>query len=211
MSSSLPLRFRRRLLSCAVIATCVATALASAVSSTSTYGQASINSKRPEPSRRSIDPRRTQDWKFIWKTDESRPIERIIINLTEQKVYAYQNGVIVMDTPCSTGSPSRPTPTGTWRVINKDADHHSGSYGYVVNANGQMINGDATPGSYVPPGGAYVRSPMPYFMRFVGGIGMHTGFLPGYAASHGCVRLPNEAARRLFAVTPVGTPVTVTR
>jgi lipoprotein-anchoring transpeptidase ErfK/SrfK len=205
MSSSLRTRFF------AAVAACVAAGLLAAGPVSSTYGQASINSKRPEPPKRTTDVRRTQDWKFVWTTDESRPIERILVSITEQKVYAYQNGKVVLDTPCSTGSPTRPTPTGSWRISFKDADHHSGSYGAVVNSSGQVVNGDATPGSSVPAGCTYVSASMPYFMRFVGGIGLHTGFLPGYAASHGCIRLPNEAAKRLFAVTPVGTPVEVTR
>jgi lipoprotein-anchoring transpeptidase ErfK/SrfK len=51
---------------------------------------------------------------------------------------------------------------------------------------------------------------MPYFMRVTGGIGMHEGFLPGYAASHGCIRMPGFMAERFFENVSVGTPVTVT-
>ncbi len=59
------------------------------------------------------------------------------------------------------------------------------------------------------PGEVFERSPMPYFMRFNGGIGMHTGFLPGYAASHGCVRMPDKMAKVFFENTPIATPVKV--
>ncbi|MDQ6654475.1 MAG: L,D-transpeptidase, partial [Verrucomicrobiota bacterium] len=55
----------------------------------------------------------------------------------------------------------------------------------------------------------FVPAPMRYFMRFNGAEGMHAGYLPGYAASHGCVRLPEENAIALFNAVEVGTPVTV--
>jgi hypothetical protein len=50
---------------------------------------------------------------------------------------------------------------------------------------------------------------MRYFMRIVGGIGMHEGYLPGYPASHGCIRLPTKMAAIFFEHTPQGTPVEV--
>ncbi|PTY05355.1 hypothetical protein DB346_01960 [Verrucomicrobia bacterium LW23] len=188
-----------------------------------THAQSSINSKRTSngapgggngnvtATARSRDPVRTQNWPFSWSADESRRVDRIVISLSAQRVYAYQGGRIVLDTPCSTGRPGHSTPVGTWRIFFKNANHFSGSYGAVVNARGQVVNADATPRSYVPRGCAYLRAPMPYFMKFVGGIGLHTGMLPGYPASHGCIRLPNEAARRLFALAPIGTPVSVVR
>jgi lipoprotein-anchoring transpeptidase ErfK/SrfK len=52
---------------------------------------------------------------------------------------------------------------------------------------------------------------MPYFMRITGGIGMHEGFLPGYAASHGCIRMPGFMAQKFFEYVNMGTPVSVTR
>jgi hypothetical protein len=61
----------------------------------------------------------------------------------------------------------------------------------------------------VPPGCRFVQAPMPYFMRFNGAEGMHAGYLPGYPASHGCVRLPKEKAIAFFEAVEVGTPVTV--
>ena len=51
---------------------------------------------------------------------------------------------------------------------------------------------------------------MPYFMRIVGGIGMHAGYLPGYPASHGCIRMPEFMAENFFNSVSVGTPVTIT-
>ena len=60
-----------------------------------------------------------------------------------------------------------------------------------------------------PPGTRFEGSKMHYFMRFVGGTGMHEGFLPGYPASHGCVRMPGHMAATFFKNVDIGTPVTV--
>ena len=61
----------------------------------------------------------------------------------------------------------------------------------------------------VPRGGRFVPAPMRYFVRFNNAAGMHAGYLPGYPASHGCVRLPEEKAIAIFNAVDVGTPVTV--
>ena len=61
-------------------------------------------------------------------------------------------------------------------------------------ATGQMINDNVDIRvDKVPPGAIYYAAPMPNFMRITGGIGMHEGYLPGFAASHGCIRLPSHA------------------
>jgi lipoprotein-anchoring transpeptidase ErfK/SrfK len=60
-----------------------------------------------------------------------------------------------------------------------------------------------------PPGAAFDGARMPFFMRIVGGTGMHEGFLPGYPASHGCIRMPGYMAETFFENVTVGTPVTI--
>lgn len=60
-----------------------------------------------------------------------------------------------------------------------------------------------------PRGTVFQGAPMPYFLRVHGGIGMHAGYLPGYPASHGCIRLPKEMALKFFEDAPVGTPVEI--
>jgi lipoprotein-anchoring transpeptidase ErfK/SrfK len=60
-----------------------------------------------------------------------------------------------------------------------------------------------------PPATTFRGAPMPYFLRIQGGIGMHAGYLPGYPASHGCIRLPERMAVRFFQNAPVGTPVEI--
>ena len=62
-----------------------------------------------------------------------------------------------------------------------------------------------------PAGTIFIGAPMPYFLRIVGGIGMHAGYLPGYPASHGCIRMPESKAKRFYEAARLGTPVTVKR
>jgi len=68
---------------------------------------------------------------------------------------------------------------------------------------------DADADMKVPAGGKFIPAPMHYFMRFHGADGMHAGYLPGYPASHGCVRMPEEMAVAFFNAVEVGTPVRV--
>jgi len=82
-------------------------------------------------------------------------------------------------------------------------------YGKIVDARGNTIVADADADMPVPPGGKFIPAPMNYFMRFNGADGMHAGYLPGYPASHGCVRMPERLAIAFFNSVSVGTPVTV--
>ena len=110
------------------------------------------------------------------------------------------------------GQPGRsghPTPTGQYKVTEKDIDHRSTLYGKVVDSKGRVVKSDADYTSSVPKGGRFVRAPMRYFLRFNGAIGMHAGILPGYPASHGCVRLPSSKAALFYNVAEIGTPVRV--
>jgi lipoprotein-anchoring transpeptidase ErfK/SrfK len=134
---------------------------------------------------------------------------RVIINLSEQKACLVQQGRITLVSPIASGKPGWSTPTGNFRVFNKDIDHRSRSFGLVVDAYGRVVNPNATSGSYVPRGCHYEPAPMPYFMEFSPAVGMHAGYLPGYPASHGCVRMPRDLAVLFFERVPTGTPVTV--
>src|ERR1700730_2379022 len=91
----------------------------------------------------------------------------------------------------------------------KDFDHRSRSFGSVFDAHGRVVNSNATPGSHIPPGGRYRPAPMPYFIYITSAVGMHAGYLPGYPASHGCVRMPRDLAAGFFERVHIGTPVMV--
>jgi lipoprotein-anchoring transpeptidase ErfK/SrfK len=134
----------------------------------------------------------------------------VVINLTEQAAYLVQDGRVVLISPIASGKEGRGTPTGTFRVISKDLNHESGSFGLVVDSYGRTVDANATPATHIPPGCHYEPAPMPYFMEFSKYVGMHAGYLPGYAASHGCVRMPKDLAAEFFARVQVGTPVRVT-
>jgi len=134
---------------------------------------------------------------------------RVIINLSDQKACLVQQGRITLVAPIASGKPGWLTPTGNFRIFNKDIDHRWRSFGLVVDAYGRVVNANAIPGSYIPRGCHYEPAPMPYFMEFSPAVGMHAGYLPGYPASHGCVRMPRDLAVLFFERVPIGTPVTV--
>jgi hypothetical protein len=133
----------------------------------------------------------------------------VVINLTEQTAYLLENGRVIFVSPIASGKDGWGTPTGNFRVISKDLNHRSGSFGLVTDSYGRIVNSNATPASYVPPGCHYMPAPMPYFMEFRKYVGMHAGYLPGYPASHGCVRMPRDLAADFFARVQIGTPVKV--
>lgn len=137
------------------------------------------------------------------------PGTRVIINLSEQRAYLLENSKISLISPIASGKAGWSTPTGNFSVISKDIDHRSQSFGSVLDTSGNIVNGSATPGSYVAPGFHYRPAPMPFYMQFGQALGMHAGYLPGYPASHGCVRMPRDLAERFFERVTIRTPVTV--
>ena len=108
----------------------------------------------------------------------------MIVSLKTQRAYVYRNGVPIGVTTVSSGKPGYATPTGVFTILQKHVDHHSNIY-----------NG----------------APMPYMQRLTwDGIALHAGALPGYPASHGCVRLPLAFAKLLYGVTQLGLTVVIT-
>jgi hypothetical protein len=121
---------------------------------------------------------------FLWMADavSSGPIV-MVVSLTEQRAYVYRNGVLIGATTVSTGRPGHLTPTGVFTVLQKQKEHRSTIYD---------------------------GAPMPYMQRLTwGGIALHAGGLPGYPESHGCVHLPSEFAKELFAISPAGMTVVI--
>jgi lipoprotein-anchoring transpeptidase ErfK/SrfK len=131
------------------------------------------------------------------------------IDLSEQAAYLVRNGRIVLASPISSGRYGHLTQRGAFKILEKERIHYSSMYGKIVDARGNTIVADADSDMRVPPGGRFIRAPMHYFMRFNGADGMHAGYLPGYPASHGCVRMPEQYAIAFFNAVSVGTPVTV--
>jgi hypothetical protein len=108
----------------------------------------------------------------------------VIISLPNQRAIAYRNGIPIGVTTVSTGKPGHETPTGIFTILQKHVEHKSNLYD---------------------------NAPMPYMQRLTwGGVALHAGNLPGYPASHGCVRLPKGFARLLYGVTRIGLTVVIT-
>jgi len=137
------------------------------------------------------------------------PGTSVEIDLEEQTAYLLQDGRPVLATPISSGRYGHLTKTGSFKILEKERSHYSSMYGKIVDARGNTIVADADADMRVPPGGKFIPAPMHYFMRFTGADGMHAGYLPGYPASHGCVRMPQQYAIEFFNSVSVGTPVTV--
>jgi lipoprotein-anchoring transpeptidase ErfK/SrfK len=109
----------------------------------------------------------------------------IIVSIGGQHVSLYANGAFVARGPVSTGMHGHPTPVGVFTVIQKDRYHRSNIYSLA---------------------------PMPYMQRITwSGVALHQGVLPGYPASHGCIRMSTDFAVRLWGITKLGTRVIVSR
>lgn len=108
----------------------------------------------------------------------------LIVSLASQRATLYRNGIPIGITTVSTGKAGHRTPTGVFTILQREVEHYSSIYD---------------------------NAPMPYMQRLTwGGVALHGGTLPGYPASHGCIRLPHEFARLLYGVTRLGMTVIVT-
>lgn len=122
---------------------------------------------------------------FFWAGEVSPegPVS-IIISLPLQRAQVYRNGIMIGVSSVSTGKPGHETPTGLFTILQKDRVHFSNLYN------------DAS---------------MPFMQRLTwDGIALHAGRLPGHPDSHGCIRLPDAFAEKLFAITKLGIAVVVT-
>ena len=137
------------------------------------------------------------------------PGTSVEIDLEEQTAYLLQNSRPILATPISSGRYGHLTERGAFKILEKERSHYSSMYGKIVDSRGNTIVADADADMRVPPEGKFIPAPMHYFMRFTGADGMHAGYLPGYPASHGCVRMHQEYAIEFFNSVSVGTPVTV--
>lgn len=149
--------------------------------------------------------------KGYWDGDGVHGPALIKINIEEQKAYFFKGDQLVGQTSISTGKEGKITPRGRFKVTQKNIDHRSSLYGVIRDvATGTIVNDDAKTGRDIPkPGQVFENAPMFNFLRFNGAVGMHTGHLPGYAASHGCVRLPDHMAKHFYQNASLGTPVIV--
>jgi lipoprotein-anchoring transpeptidase ErfK/SrfK len=135
----------------------------------------------------------------------------VVVDLTAQEAYLYAGDQLALKASISTGREGYNTSPGRYKIIEKDIDHRSSIYGEYV-LDGVVIKPDANVHKDPKPRGAiFIGAPMPYFMRIYDGVGLHEGDLPGYPASHGCIRMPGSKAKRFFAAVKLGTPVKVVK
>jgi hypothetical protein len=145
-----------------------------------------------------------------WNDTGSGGKPRIVIDLEQQRAYFYRGDTIVGMSIVSTGREGYDTPPGDFRITQKDLAHVSSIYGDCVDRGGQVVMENVDLTKDRPPRGTIFRgAPMPYFLRIHGGIGMHAGYLPGYPASHGCIRLPKQMAAHFFQNATIGTHVAI--
>jgi len=135
----------------------------------------------------------------------------VLISLSKQRAYLMVGEQIYIDSPVSSGKRGHETPTGSFHVREKDPDHHSSIYGDFVDRSGRVVrSGVSTQADSAPSGSHYVGASMKWFCRLTDtGVGMHVGILPGYAASHGCVRLPSDIAPLIYEKVKIGTPAVI--
>ena len=148
-----------------------------------------------------------------WYDDGGSGQVTIRISLPDQIAEFERGGRDIGWCYVATGKEGHGTAPGTYWIMEKIVDKYSNHYGWIEDLSGNVVNGDATPGTRVPKGMVYVPAPMPNWMRLTSyGIGMHGGLIPepGKPASHGCIRMPKELAPIVFDSVKVGTPVTIT-
>jgi lipoprotein-anchoring transpeptidase ErfK/SrfK len=145
-----------------------------------------------------------------WNDDGVSGPPKIVVRVSEQKAYFYKGKHVVGETTVSTGKPGFSTPPGHYRVVSKDRDHVSSEFGDYVDDYGNVVRSNIdVRKDRRPPGTHFDGARMPYCMHFNGGYAMHEGYVPPYAASHGCIRLPKGMAQPFFENAPEGTPVIV--
>lgn len=142
------------------------------------------------------------------QTHGGRP--SIVVRLHEQQAYLYRGGHFVASSRISSGREGHRTPIGRFSVIRKDQDHRSSIYGDYVTDSGEIAKANVdVRRDPRPPHSHFEGAPMPFFLEFSPGYGLHQGYLPGEPASHGCIRMPYWKARQFFSIAHVGTPVTI--
>ena len=152
----------------------------------------------------------------VWKNDEllSRTgpeNSHIKIDLATQRGFLMNGDDVVMDYPICSGIESRPTPLGTFYILEKVVDKRSNRYGRIYDAAGECVNSDADAFSDpIPEGGKFEGASMRYWMRLTNdGVGHHIGPVRRYPASHACVRGPSKTIPTVYSKVKAGTRVVI--
>jgi hypothetical protein len=129
--------------------------------------------------------RQLKPGEYVWAAQSSSDAAGlVIVNLETQRLVLFRDGVPIAASTVSTGSKGHETPTGVFSILQKNAEHYSSTYN---------------------------NAPMPNMQRLTWkGVALHAGKLPGYPASHGCIRLPHKFSELLFGATKLGMTVVIT-
>jgi hypothetical protein len=120
---------------------------------------------------------------YVWRKGSFSGEPRVVVSLADQLAYLYRDDALVAVSTISTGTEKNPTPTGIFSVLAKKPMHRSIKYD---------------------------NAPMPFMQRIDQyGVALHAGHNPGYPASHGCIRLPADFAKKLYGVTDLGATVLI--
>lgn len=139
----------------------------------------------------------------------SIPSNRVVkVSLRNEAVYVVDGGRVVWAAGTNVGKPGHPTPTGSFRVIQKLERKRSGSYGFWVNGN-RVVPTESGRGGSPGAGWRYVGYPMPYWVEFLPGYGFHEGFVWLEPHTHGCLRIHGSGASQFYRLVEVGTPVRI--
>ena len=134
----------------------------------------------------------------------------IVVSLRAQEAYLYRAGHRTAESRISSGREGYRTPVGRFQVTRKDEDHRSSVYGDYVDDSGRVVKANVDiRRDAKPPHSHFLGAPMPYFLEFSPGYGLHQGYLPGVPASHGCIRMPYWKARQFYNAAHVGTVVII--
>ena len=145
-----------------------------------------------------------------WNDEGASGPPKIVVHIGEQKAYFYKGKHLVGESTVSTGKPGFSTPPGHYHIVTKDRDHVSSVFGDYVDDYGNVVRSNIDARKDRRPSGTHFDGArMPYAMFFNGGYAMHQGYVPPYAASHGCIRVPKGMAQPFFENASEGTPVIV--
>lgn len=143
----------------------------------------------------------------------TRANSKLIICIPQQRARLYVHGQVALDWAVSTGTNGHETPTGVFRILEKEPDHKSNRYGKFVNEAGKTMNGNADLAAGLPEGQTFVPAGMPNWNRLTwDGVGIHAGkVIPGQRLSHGCIRTQPEVAKKFFEHSVLHMPVYISR
>jgi hypothetical protein len=152
----------------------------------------------------------------VWKNIQVLPSTNtsnswVKISLPNQRGFLMNGDEVMMDYPICSGTKSRPTPPGDYKILEKIVDKSSNTYGKILDAEGNVVNGDAdATKDEIPEGGKFVGAPMKYWMRLTwDGIGHHIGPVRRYPASHACIRGPRGTMPTIYSKMAVGSRILV--